>query len=158
MLQQKHIQMCFTGTMSGVWLISCVFKYPTKWKHAMIIFANIWNRLRACRRLSGQDRTPPPPSSNIKDESAFKCYFPFLQPALSHPGGGVRRLLSSYCSAGQNSSTTNKNIKYKYKIQSTRSNTRRCQQASIVLLASQNVFYNIFVSISKKMYWQPTKF
>ena len=98
MLQQKHIQMCFTGTMSGVWLISCVFKYPTKWKHAMIIFANIWNRLRACRRLSGQDRIPPPPSSNIKDESAFKCYFPFLQPALSHPGGGVRRLLSSYCS------------------------------------------------------------
>lgn len=98
MLQQKHIQMCFTGTMSGVWLISCVFKYPTKWKHAMIIFANIWNRLRACRRLSGQDRIPPPPSSNIKDESAFKCYFPFLQPTLSHPGGGVRRLLSSYCS------------------------------------------------------------
>ena len=157
MLQQKHIQMCFTGTMSGVWLISCVFKYPTKWKHAMIIFANIWNRLRACRRLSGQDRIPLPPVQILKTKALSNVIsLSFSQPSViqEEVSEGFYRLIAL---AGQNSSTTNKNIKYKYKIQSTRSNTRRCQQASIVLLASQKVFFNIFVSISKKMYWQPTK-
>ena len=75
------------------------------------------------------DKTGSPSSSNIKDESAFKWYFPFLQPTLSHPGGGVRRLLSSYCSAGQNNSTTN--TKYKTHIQIQNTNTwRMCQKAS----------------------------
>ena len=56
-------------SVKPVSIMSCLFKYPAKWKHAMIIFANIWNGLRDCWRLSGQDRQDPPRFQILKTKA-----------------------------------------------------------------------------------------
>ena len=88
--------------MSGVWFSNNEQSESMRW-----LFLQIFGRDCVIEE-DWVDKTDSPSSSNIKDESAFKCSFPFLHraAALSHPGGSVRRLLSSYCSAGQNNSTT----------------------------------------------------
>ena len=86
--------------MSGVWFSNNEQSESMRW-----LFLQIFGRDCVIEE-DWVDKTDSPSSSNIKDESAFKCSFPFLHraAALSHPGGSVRRLLSSYCSAGQNNS------------------------------------------------------
>ena len=96
-------------------------QYSTEWKHAMNFLQIFWtNCVIVADWVNKTDRIPSleilkrkvlsnvvslsfekekQHYRNIKEQSVFKCCFPFLPHAPSHPGEGIRRLLSSYRSA-----------------------------------------------------------
>ena len=130
--QQKLFQKCFIGTMCLVSGLFLVFSNIHQSESMRWLFLQIFGT--DCVIVEDWvDKTgSPPPVQILKTKALSNVFSLFLRPALSHPGGGVRRLLSSYCSARQNYSSTN--TKHKYKIKNTKweiqnTNTRRCQNA-----------------------------